>query len=109
VTAIMTPSAGDSSCTTCGTGSDATSSSPSDSTTSSGTPSRVWGSLTGAGPGVALTAASVAVVPIAVAAPEEEDLGKKGNKRMRPTKKGEKGERKLDKLRFPNTHVGTFG
>jgi hypothetical protein len=51
-----------------------------------------------------------AVVPVTVAAPEGEDLGKKCNKRMKPHwKKGEKGERKLDKLRFPNTPVVTFG
>jgi hypothetical protein len=48
-------------------------------------------------------------VPVAVAASEGEDLGKKGNKRMKPHKKGEKGERKLDKSRFLNTPVGTFG
>jgi hypothetical protein len=42
--------------------------------------------------------------------PEGEDLGKKCNKRMKPHwKKGEKGERKLDKPRFPNTPVVTFG
>jgi hypothetical protein len=48
-------------------------------------------------------------VPFAVAAPEGEDLGKKGNKRTKHHKKGEKGERELDKLRFPNTPEGTFG
>jgi hypothetical protein len=63
----------------------ATSGSSSDSpNTSSGTHSAVWGSPSGAGPGVTSTAASVAVVPtveaavpIAMAAPEEEELGKK--------------------------------
>jgi hypothetical protein len=52
------------------------------------------------------TAASAASVTIAVAASEGEDLGKKGNKRVKPhTKKN----RKWDKPRFPNTPVGTFG
>jgi hypothetical protein len=106
----MAPSAGASSCTTTSTGSGATSGSPSNSTTSSGTPSGVRGSPSGAGVGVAPTATSVAVVPVAVVAPLGEDLGKKGNKRMKlDTKKGEKEEKKLDKLRFPNTPVGTFG
>jgi hypothetical protein len=45
-------------------------------------------------------------------APEGEDLGKMYNQRMKPhwKKKKEWGEeRKLDKSRFPNTTVGTFG
>jgi hypothetical protein len=87
-----TPSAGASSCITSGTDSGATSGSPSDSTMSLGTPSGVWGSPSGAGPGVAPTVAFVAAVTIAVATPEGEDLGKKGDKRMKPHKKGEKAE-----------------
>jgi hypothetical protein len=91
-TMIMAPSAGTSSHTTSGTDSGATSVSSSESsTTSSGTPSGVRGSPSGAYPGVTLIAASVAgvptaeaVVPITVAAPEEEDLGKKCNKKMKP-------------------------
>jgi hypothetical protein len=86
-TATMAPSVGASSCTTSGTGFGATSGSPSDSTTSSGAPLGVRGSLTGTGPGVTPTAASAAAVPITVAAPEGEDLGKKGNRRMKPHKK----------------------
>jgi hypothetical protein len=64
--------------------------------------------LTGAGPGATPTIASTAVVPVAAAAPEGEDLGKKGSKKMKP-QKGENGERKLDKSRFLNTPVGMFG
>jgi hypothetical protein len=48
--------------------------------------------LTGAGPGATPTIASTAAVPVAAAAPEGEDLGKKGSKRMKPQKK-EKMER----------------
>jgi hypothetical protein len=41
-----------------------------------------------------MTTASAAVVPVTVATLEGEDLGKKGNKKMRPhKKKGEKGEK----------------
>jgi hypothetical protein len=76
-------------------------------------------SPSGADPRVAPIAASAAAVPtveaagpIAMAAPEGEDLGKMYNQRMKPhwKKKKEWGEeRKLDKSRFPNTTVGTFG
>jgi hypothetical protein len=98
----MAPSAGASSRTTSGTDSGATSGSPSESsTTSSGTPSGVRGSPSGAGPKVALTAASAAMVPmteavvsVAVAAPEGEGLGKKYDQRMKPTRKKKKGERR---------------
>jgi hypothetical protein len=91
-TAIMAPSTGASSRTTSGNGSGATSSSPSkSSTTSSGTSSGVRGWPSGAGPGVTLTAASTAAVPmteatmpVVVAALEGEDLGEKCNKRMKP-------------------------
>jgi hypothetical protein len=53
-------------------------------------------------------------VPVAVAAPEGEDLGKKCNQRMKlhwknKKRKERERERKRDKLRFPNTPVGTFG
>jgi hypothetical protein len=118
-TAIMAPSARASSYTTSGTGSGAASGSPSKSTTtSSGTPSGVRGSLSRAGPRVTPIAASTAAVPMAeaampivVAAPEGEDLGKKCNQRMKPhwKKKEKKRETKWDKSRFPNTPVGTFG
>jgi hypothetical protein len=50
-----------------------------------------------------------AVVPVAVAAPEGEDLSNKCNQRMKPRFKKKREERKLDKPRFPNTHVETFG
>jgi hypothetical protein len=86
-TVIMAPSAGASSCTTSSTASGATSGSPSDSTTSSGTPSGVRGSLIGASLRAAPTTTSTAVVPVAAAVPEGEDLGKKRSKRMKPQKR----------------------
>jgi hypothetical protein len=103
-TAIMAPSARASSYTTSGTGSGAASGSPSNSTTtSSGTPSGVRGSLSRAGPRVTPIAASTAAVPMAeaampivVAAPEGEDLGKKCNQRMKPHWK--KGKKERDKV-----------
>jgi hypothetical protein len=88
---IMAPSAGDSSCTTSGTASGDTSGSPSDSTTSLGTPSRIRGSLIRAGLGATLTTASSIAMPNAAAAPEGEDMGKKGSKRMKPQKKEKRG------------------
>jgi hypothetical protein len=54
----------------------------------------VRGSLIGAGPRVTPTASSATTVPTAVAASEEEDLGKKGNQRMKPHKKKKKKEKR---------------
>jgi hypothetical protein len=62
--------------------------------------------LTGACPRAALTTASAAAAPITTAVTEEEDLDKKV---VREWKKEEKRGRELDKPRFPNTPVGTFG
>jgi hypothetical protein len=90
-TAIMAPSVGASSCATSGTASGATSGSPSDSTTSLGTPSGVRGSLIRAGPGATLTTTSATALPVATVAPEGEDLGKKGDKRIKPQKKEKRG------------------